>query len=79
VSRQNAALKSELPRISDDMLAAFLAADIVRRAGGERYYLVVRSAPRVPAPTFTPMSVVLMTAFWVLALLAPLVIWLIAR
>ena len=78
-SPDDAVRRDELPEISDDMLTAFLSAEMVRRAGSEHYYLVVRSRPRRAPATFTPMSVALMSAFWVFALLAPLVIWLIAR
>jgi hypothetical protein len=71
--------RSDLPAISEDMLAAFVAADIIGRADDERYYIVGRPVAREAPATFTPTSVALMTAFWVVALLVPLVIWLIAR
>ena len=78
-SRRDAVRRSDLPAIKEDVLAAFIAAGIVGRAGGDRYYLVVRSTPRRAPATFTPMGVALMIAFWAIALLAPLVIWLIMR
>jgi hypothetical protein len=79
MSRRDAVRRSDLPAINEEVLSAFIAAGIVGRVGGDRYYLVVRSAPRRAPATFTPMSVTLMIAFWAIALLAPLVIWLITR
>jgi uncharacterized membrane protein YidH (DUF202 family) len=81
LSRKDARARSELPPVAEDLLAVFIATGTVRAARGGRYYLVSRTGRRdrdMPA-RFTPFSVTLMLAVWIVVLLGPLVGWLIAR
>lgn len=78
-TRGDAIRRSDLPHVSEDMLAALVSAGIVGRVDDERYFVIVRPEARNARATFTPRSVALMTGFWVFALLMPLVVWLIAR
>ena len=72
--------RSELPEVSDDLFSLFVSAGVIRDAGDGRYYLVRRSDPGGPDPArFTPMSVAIMTAVWAVAMLVPLIVWLIVR
>jgi hypothetical protein len=63
------------------MLSAFVAAGMVQRTRDGRSYLVTRSEPdrRMIPPRFTPVGVTVMTAFWVIALLLPLAVWLLSQ
>jgi hypothetical protein len=78
-SRGDARQRADLPAVSDDLLAVFVATGVVRHAGDERYYAVVPPASMEPSARFTPLSVTLMTLAWAVVLLVPLIAWLVRR
>ena len=81
LSAKHALARSELPAIAEDLLAVFIDTDTVRETMPGRYYLV----PRANNPNghssarFTPFSVTLMVAVWIVVPLVTIVVWLFSR
>jgi hypothetical protein len=79
-SPQRAVRRSELPPASDQLLSVFVEAGVIRSAGDNLYYLASDAEREFrESHRFTPMRVTFMITLWLIALFAPLLVWLFSR